>query len=99
MHCLSKHSGCKCRFKSPSRCPLPILFRSQCDENANQKRRVKCIPRPCLLRRSTDLVLVGVEVAAETAGTGDDTIPTDGTLSKRSAHGAAVVTDAEGVGA
>jgi hypothetical protein len=60
-----------------------------------KKRRVKCIPHPCLLRRSADLVLVGVEVTAETAGTGDDAITTNGSLSKRSANGTAVVTDAK----
>jgi hypothetical protein len=36
-----------------------------------KKRRVKCTPHPCRLRRSVDLVLVGVEVAAETAGSDD----------------------------
>ena len=67
-----------------------------------KKRRVKCIPHPYLVRLSVknpDLVLVGVEMAAETAGTGDDTVPADGALGQRPADGAAVVTDAKGVGA
>jgi hypothetical protein len=64
-----------------------------------KKRRVKCIPRPYRIRRPVRLMLVSVEVAAETAGGRDGTIPTDRTLSQRPADGAAVVTDAEGVGA
>lgn len=64
-----------------------------------KKRRVKCIPHPGRLHRSIDLVLVGVKVAAETAGTGNYTITADGTLSQRPTDGTAVITDAKGVGA